>query len=97
MGQVIALRTRQADAFGSCPECGRRTGVMNVGKAHWLYCELHLTKWHGGYSLLARSTTEDDSTWLANAARLRDYREVEPLPWRWVVVGAPDAVGASDS
>ena len=97
MGDVIAFRRREQDRFGSCPECGRRSGVKNVGKAHWLYCDLHRTKWHGGFSLLSPVPGEADSGWLRNAEFLRAYREVSPLPWRWVNVAGAVSMTASES
>jgi hypothetical protein len=61
--------------------------MKNVGRAHWLYCERHGTKWFAGYSRWSGWTRETPGDWLRNASFLSGLREVEPLPWRWVPSG----------
>lgn len=87
MGEVVPFRSRRPARFGSCPECGRISGVVNIGKAHWFYCDRHRTKWIGGFGLFRSWLRENPSLWLENSRRLADYREVEPLRWRWREAG----------
>ena len=97
MGAVVRFKWREADEFGSCPECGNCTDVLKVGKAHWLYCEVHGTKWHAGFSLLPGGLGETAHTWLENAGRLRAYREGGPLPGRGTCDGADRPGAPSES
>lgn len=84
---VLPFRQRLPAPYGSCPRCGRATGMLNFGRAHWLYCERHRTKWLAGYSLFQGWLEETPSDWLENARRLSTFDEVVPLDWHWSGLG----------
>ena len=84
MSTVVPFRRRSPDRFGSCPECARATGMLNIGKAHWRYCATHGTKWLVGHSLFSDWLDETPEIWLGNSRLLADFREVKPLDWQWV-------------
>jgi hypothetical protein len=31
MSEVLQFRRKEANRFGSCPECGNRSGILNLG------------------------------------------------------------------
>jgi len=78
MGEILPFRPPVPAQFGRCPQCGGATGVMNIGKSHWVYCKVDRTKWFVGCSLIARSKHEGPAQWLANSQRLAGFREVSP-------------------
>jgi hypothetical protein len=84
MATILQFRQRGASRFGSCPECARATGILNIGKAHWRYCERHKTKWLVGHSLFSDWLNETPGVWLGNSRHLAEFREVKPLDWQWV-------------
>ncbi len=61
--------------------------MLNFGRAHWLYCDQHRTKWLAGYSLFRDWLEETPGHWLANARRLAGYDEVTPVDWEWAGLG----------
>ena len=79
MGDILPFRLSVPHQFGRCPECGGATGVMNIGKSHWVYCKLDRTKWFIGCNLVARPKNEGPRQWLANSQRLAGFREVSPV------------------
>ena len=58
--------------------------MLNIGKAHWRYCDQHRTKWLVGHSLFSGWLEETPEIWLRNSRALADFREVKPLDWQWV-------------
>jgi hypothetical protein len=78
MGDVLPFRPPVPAQFGRCPACGGATGVLNIGKSHWVYCNPDRIKWFVGCSLLARPREEGPREWLANSQRLAGFREVAP-------------------
>ena len=84
MATILPFRRRGASRYGSCPSCARSTGMLNIGKAHWRFCERHRTKWLVGYSLFSDWLNETPAIWLGNSRRLADFREVKPLDWQWL-------------
>lgn len=64
--------------FGVCPICRRYDGSLNIGSEHWFYCSKHKVKWLVGSNLFASWRHEDEDEWQRNAAKLRDFDEVEP-------------------
>ena len=77
MARVIPFRERIPARFGCCPKCGGATGLVNIGKSHWVYCRVHKTKWFVGCSLLGRDG-EGPAEWMANSKMLELYQEVRP-------------------
>lgn len=65
--------------FGGCTTCGGYTGVLNIGRSHWYVCEDHGVKWNVGANLFANWRQENEAIWRANAVRLSQLSEVEPL------------------
>lgn len=47
--------------FGTCPDCGKSDGYINIGKSHWFYCAEHRVKWMVGANLFStwQNETED--------------------------------------
>jgi hypothetical protein len=85
------------DYFGGCPECGSNDACLNIGRAHWCFCEDHKTRWCAGANLFSSWKSEDEGIWLwrANWEKLEEYREVESLtPDAWNL--APGGVIADD-
>lgn len=66
--------------FGGCPECGGTDGYVNVGRAHWFFCDAHQTRWCAGVNIFSDWQVEEMTVWRANWEKLDAYREVEPLP-----------------
>lgn len=64
--------------FGGCPLCGEASW-LNVGKTHWCYCKHHKFRWSPGSNLLSSWRDETEADWRANAERLRNFLEVDPL------------------
>lgn len=90
---VVSFRRRTIDGFGGCPVCAHVSGVMTVGRSHWLYCTRHRSKWFAGNMLFRPTSAETPAQWLANADLLAEYREVTPSRWRWESLsgeGEPD-------
>jgi hypothetical protein len=64
--------------FGVCPYCGNNDGLLNIGRAHWVFCETHRARWCVGSNLFSSWREQEPSDWEANAARLADFTDVEP-------------------
>lgn len=43
--------TTLSEHFGTCPDCGRHDGYINIGRSHWFYCREHETRWIAGHNL----------------------------------------------
>lgn len=69
-----------SDYFGGCPHCGANHGFLNVGRAHWIACDTHKTKWCIGSNVFSDWKEENEAIWLQNAEKLAGYSEVKPLP-----------------
>ena len=41
------------DHFGTCPDCGKTDGYINIGRSHWFYCAEHKTRWIAGSNLFS--------------------------------------------
>ncbi len=65
------------DYFGWCPECGRRDGYRNIGRAHWFFCDAHRTRWCVGSNLFSSWRYEHEGIWRQNGEHLCDYRDVD--------------------
>ena len=77
MDNVVQFRPRVPARYGVCPKCGNASGILNIGKSHWVYCRAHRLKWFVGCSLLGKGR-EGPREWLENSRQLKDYREVKP-------------------
>ena len=62
--------------LGSCPECSKCFGMMNIGREHWGYCDDHKTKWHVGSNLFSSWRVQNEETWKSTAEYLAGYRDV---------------------
>lgn len=65
---------------GTCPECGKTDGYVNLGKEHWFVCRDHKTKWLGGYNLFENWKNQTVSQTESVNLMLEDFLEV--LPYR---------------
>jgi hypothetical protein len=65
--------------FGSCPECGKTDGYINIGGNHWFVCDKHKTKWCAGFNLFSCWKDESEEIWQANAVKLEGYKKVAPI------------------
>ncbi len=65
--------------FGGCPRCGKSDGYLNVGRVHVFVCDEHRTAWSGGVDMFSDWHLETQADWDANARKLEDYKEVEPI------------------
>jgi hypothetical protein len=63
--------------FGWCPECGKTDGYLNIGRAHYFYCDAHRTRWCVGSNLFSSWRHEDEATWERNAQHIEQYRDVD--------------------
>ena len=69
-------------AFGGCPKCGgphQNDGYLNIGRGHWVYCEIHRLKWCAGENLMRSWRDQTETEWRENFSYLRDFAEVEPI------------------
>jgi hypothetical protein len=68
------------DHFGTCPHCHKISGILNVGRDHWLYCAEHKVKWHVGSNLFDswRHQTEDEQRAIYHSKNFGSYEEVQP-------------------
>jgi hypothetical protein len=82
MDEPIRLQ-EEPDYFGGCPLCGGNDGYLNVGAAHWFYCQEHATRWCAGANLFSGWRQESEECWRKNAENLARYVEVEPLMPSW--------------
>ena len=73
--QYVEATARQ---FGGCPECHKSDGYLDVEREHWFICKEHKTKWCVGENLFSIWQWLSPADWEENAARLAEYREVEP-------------------
>lgn len=76
---MTAFDLLAVDAFGGCPECGRSDGYLNVGSAHWFFCEAHKIKWCIGENIFSSWRNEATFVWECNQAKLSTYRQVPEL------------------
>ena len=85
MGEVVNLADATApkvtteEYFGGCPHCGGYDYCRNIGRAHWMCCDTHKTKWCIGENLFSSWREEDEETWRATEYLLSNYMEVVPL------------------
>ena len=58
-----------------CPKCGRYSMILNIGRAHWAYCDVHRFRWCIGSNLFSswHEQTEDD--WAKNAQFLSRFTD----------------------
>lgn len=66
--------------FGTCPECHKSDGFLNVGRLHFGRCETHRTYWAIGSNLFSGWRDEDPATWRENAERLEHFSLVTFTP-----------------
>ena len=64
--------------FGGCPECRDMT-MLNIERNHYGLCHEHKVKWYIGANLFSAWRHETEEQWIANAAILEGYKEIEPL------------------
>ncbi len=74
---IIKFPGRVNTHFGVCPICKRHDGHLNVGKAHWFYCNQHKTKWFAGSNLFSDWQHETYAEQKANDEFLADFRWVK--------------------
>ena len=82
MGEVVDLypqRVTTDDYLGACPYCGQNSGLLNVGRDHWVICDRHKTKWLYGSNLFSIWRYEDEEIWQRNRFKLSEYMTVEPI------------------
>jgi hypothetical protein len=95
--QAVCDQDPAANYFGTCPECGRCDGYVNVGKSHWFYCQRHETRWSPGSNLFSSWRYETEAEQREKSAFMYEgegYRVVEPLtPTQWL---APEARAAAN-
>ena len=72
------------EAFGGCPRCGRTKGYMNIGRAHWLFCDRHMLKWCVGNNLFSTWRDETEEDWRRNWEKLQGYSVFEGTSPRWL-------------
>lgn len=81
---MIARRREELEFghMGCCPQCGDTDGFLNIGRNHIGRCDTHKTAWSIGSNLFSAWRDEDESIWRANADKLADYEEVEPIHFK---------------
>ncbi len=91
LAEAAADDTEQHHYFGYCPECGPlryRDRCLNIGRAHWYYCEEHLVRWCVGANLFSgwRDETEEEQRAHYDALGFGFYRDLndddESEKWR---------------
>ena len=64
MGDVMNLEPKKPEhaesELGGCPHCGRNDGYLNDGRADWIVCHQHKTKWYWGSDLPPGGREEDE-------------------------------------
>jgi hypothetical protein len=75
--RVLSFPPATAYAFGSCPICGRCSGMLNVGPEHWFYCVRHQTKWLGATDTFSSWHRETEADWNRHRWRLSSFVEVD--------------------
>lgn len=74
-------KPRHAESeLGGCPHCGRNDGCLNDGRADWIICHQHKTKWYWGSDLAPGAREEDAAKSQQNRFRLAEYMSVDPIP-----------------
>jgi hypothetical protein len=65
--------------FGTCPECHKTDGYINIGKSHWFLCKKHRTRWWVGSNLFSswRDQTEEEQRRLYDELDFGSFRKVE--------------------
>ncbi len=74
-----ARRKREWDYFGNRPRCRLPGEHVNVHRSHWVLCIGCKTRWAIGANLFSSWHDETEELWRANAERLSQCTEVEPL------------------
>ena len=60
---------------GSCPVCKELYEYLNIGSAHWAYCDRCRIRRYIGSNLFPSWRAEAESIWQANEARIRDFAD----------------------
>ncbi len=84
MGDLVNMepkKTRYAESeLGGCPHCYRNDGYLNDGRADWIVCHQHKTKWYWGSGWSPGGRGEGEETWQRNRFKLAEYMTVDPMP-----------------
>jgi hypothetical protein len=67
--------------FGGCPLCGdgQNDGYFSIGRAQWMVCHIHQTKWCIGENFFRSWRDEAPELWQEIASRYASYEEVNPF------------------
>ena len=63
---------------GSCPDCGKSDGYVNLGVEHWFICREHKTKWLAGTNLFDSWMNQTVAQTQSAEILLRSYKDVLP-------------------
>lgn len=62
--------------FGHCSFPNHINYYLNIGRCHWMVCDMCRIKWLIGENLFSSWREENETIWRANAERIRSYKEV---------------------
>jgi hypothetical protein len=81
MDNVIKLQPKvtTTEYFGGCPECGKSSGYLNVGRDHYGTCDEHGVWWPIGANLFSCWRDETEEIWDRTRELLRSRRQVNPI------------------
>jgi hypothetical protein len=94
------IEQRQTAAFsGACPHCHSNNGLVNVGRAQWLYCSQHRVRWRfaSNFGSAWRRQSWEEQMRICNDVGFFDFEEVIPwCPPSWKVIGHEGAWAVVD-
>jgi uncharacterized protein YeaO (DUF488 family) len=62
--------------WGHCPHPEHENYNMNIGRAHWMVCDVCKIKWLIGSNLFSSWRYESEETWIANSKHIKDYKNL---------------------
>lgn len=97
MGDLVNLEPKKIQyaesEFGGCPHCVRNDGCLNDGRADWVVCHQHKTKWYWSVNVPAGALEEDEETSRQNRFRLAEYVTVDAMPPAPDEYRSPESLG----
>ena len=67
-----------AGCFGTCPMCGNRGELTNIGPSVWAACDAHRLKWPVPREVVPDWDRQDPAEWIEATPRVAQYTEVQP-------------------
>ena len=78
------------DPFFGCPQCGKTSKCLNIGRDHWCYCTDDRVTWMIGSNLFSSWRDETEADWAANRQFLDRFCPVQ-------CDGTPDRAAISNT